>query len=138
MSSKHCAHGTCNSDTRFHPDKKFAKFPQPAGRNPDIKRCKQWITLIRRQNFTIENINKNTWVCEDHFEKGVNLDYLKARKHIFQLFPVDFYFTIVCLFILFFDFSLFECIVLNTISNVFQKHLFLHQPTHNMTKMSKS
>ena len=82
MSNKHCAHGTCNSDTRYHPDKKFAKFPQPAGRNPDIKRCKQWIILIRRQNFTIENINKNTWVCEDHFEKGVNLDYKKVRNRV--------------------------------------------------------
>ena len=37
MSSKHCAHGKCKSDSRYHPDKKFAKFPQPAGRNPDIK-----------------------------------------------------------------------------------------------------
>ena len=77
------------------PDKKFAKFPQPGGRNPDIKRCKQWIILMRRQNFTIENINKNTWVCEDQFEKGVNLDYLKVRKHIFQIFSVDFYIPII-------------------------------------------
>ena len=95
MSNKHCAHGKCKSDSRYHPDKKFAKFPQPAGRNPDIKRCKQWIILIGRQNFTIENINKNTWVCEDHFEKGVNLDYLKVRKHIFQIFSVDFYIPII-------------------------------------------
>ena len=28
------------------PDKKFAKFPQPGGQNPGIKRCKQWIILI--------------------------------------------------------------------------------------------
>ena len=90
MSNKHCAHGKCNSDTRYHPDKK------PAGRNPDIKRCKQWIILMRRQNFTIENINKNSWVCEDHFEKGVNLDYIKVRKHIFLLFSVDFYIPIIC------------------------------------------
>ena len=45
------------------PDKKFAKFPQPGGRNPDIKRCKQWIILMRRQNFTIENIVIRTHGC---------------------------------------------------------------------------
>ena len=55
--SKHCAHGKCNSDTRYHPDKKFAKFPQPAGRNPDMKRCKEWVHLMGRKDFTEANIN---------------------------------------------------------------------------------
>ena len=76
MSNKHCAHGKCNSDSRYHPDKKFAKFPQPAGRNPDLKRCKEWVHLMGRKDFTEANINKSSWVCEDHFEEGVDLNYI--------------------------------------------------------------
>ena len=82
MSTKHCAHGNCNSDTRYHPDKKFAKFPQPAGWNPDVKRCKEWLHLMGRKDFTIANINKSSWVCEDHFEEGVDLNYITVRKSL--------------------------------------------------------
>ena len=85
MSNKHCAHGKCNSDTRYHPEKQFAKFPQPAGRNPDMKRCKEWVHLMGRKDFTEANINKNSFVCEDHFEQGVDLNYITVSTIIIQV-----------------------------------------------------
>ena len=80
--TKHCAHWNCNSDERYHPTKKFAKFPQPLGRHPDKKRCEKWVRLCGRVGFTIENVTHSTVICEEHFEEGVELDYRKVKAEI--------------------------------------------------------
>ena len=77
---KHCAHGKCNSDDRYHPNKKFAKFPKLGGYHPDKKRCERWVHLCGRVGFSTQNVTHGTVVCEDHFEEGVDLDYRTVRN----------------------------------------------------------
>ena len=73
--TKHCSSGKCNSDERYHPNKKFAKFVQPKGHHPDLKRCQRWVHLMGRLDLSVEHINRTKYVCEDHFNEGVDLDY---------------------------------------------------------------
>ena len=71
-----CAWGLCNSDSRYgsngkrpRPDMtgvKFFPFPKPKS---NLERCKAWIKACGRKDFSIANINKNTYVCSKHFEQ---------------------------------------------------------------------
>ena len=72
---KYCAHGLCKNNAENHPGKKFALFVQSSGRNPDIPRAERWIHFMGRQNFGLGNIKRHTYVCEDHFPEGADLDY---------------------------------------------------------------
>ena len=72
---KYCASGLCNSSDQKQPDKKFALFVQPVGRGSDEQRAQRWVHLMGRQNFTVENVKRHTYVCEDHFDENVVLDY---------------------------------------------------------------
>ena len=85
---KHCSHGLCKSDSRKQPDKKFALFVQPKGRNADLNRAKRWVHLCGRKGFTIENIERTTHICEDHFPENVDLDY--RRNKDLEPYPVGY------------------------------------------------
>jgi hypothetical protein len=68
---KQCAYGTCPSNTRKNPDLVFIAIPKP---KTNFVRTKRWIHLCGRSNFGVANINKHSYLCENHFEKGVDLD----------------------------------------------------------------
>ena len=57
------------------PDKGFALFVQSKGRRADLERAKIWVLLIGRGNFTVENVTRQTYICSDHFDENVVLDY---------------------------------------------------------------
>ena len=85
---KYCASGLCRSSDKTQPDKKFALFVQPVGRGSDLPRAQRWVHLMARQNFTVDNVKRHTYVCEDHFDENVELDYRKVRLlYIPKYFP---------------------------------------------------
>ena len=81
---KYCASGLCKNNARDNPEKKFALFVQIKGRNADVERAKEWVRLMGRSatEFTIDYIKNYTYVCEDHFDKDVELDYRKVSSLI--------------------------------------------------------
>ena len=77
VSTKHCCWGTCNSDSRF-PDKLheslkevlelgmkiFTPFPKPS---QGIERCQRWVNACCREDFSINKITRNTYICALHW-----------------------------------------------------------------------
>ena len=76
---KYCASGLCKNNAKDNPSKKFALFVQTAGRNKDLQRAKRWVQLMGRANFSVEHIKSYIYVCEDHFDENVELDYRKNK-----------------------------------------------------------
>ena len=75
---KYCASGICKNNAKDHPNKKFALFVQTTGRNANPNRAQIWIQLMGRQNLSLADIKNYTYVCEDHFDDNVELDYRKV------------------------------------------------------------
>ena len=75
---KYCASGLCKNNAKDHPNKKFALFVQTTGRNANPNRAQIWIQLMGRQNLSLADIKNYTYVCEDHFDDNVELDYRKV------------------------------------------------------------
>ncbi|KAH9518948.1 hypothetical protein Btru_008768 [Bulinus truncatus] len=70
--TKHCCYGTCNSDSRYdyRPHMKGVKwypFPKP---KRQLQKCARWVSLCRREGFTIESVTKDTYICSKHFPSG--------------------------------------------------------------------
>ena len=55
-----------------NPDFRFAHFVQPKS---DAKRAKQWVYLVGRTDFGIEDIKYSSIICERHFPPGSNLNW---------------------------------------------------------------
>ena len=80
VGTKHCCWGECKSDSRY-PDKlpkqlqemisdgrkAFIPFPKPS---QGLEKCQRWIQACSRENFTIENINRSTYICALHWPGG--------------------------------------------------------------------
>ena len=81
---KVCVYENCDSDSRKHPDIKFAGFVNP---DKDLARASKWIKLVGRSDFEIETITKDTYICEKHFPVGSNLKYSKNPD--LEPFPRD-------------------------------------------------
>ena len=77
VSTKHCCWGTCNSDSRFSDKlleslkellelgmKLFKPFPKPS---QGIERCQRWVNACCRDDFTIDKITRNTYICALHW-----------------------------------------------------------------------
>ena len=79
---KYCASGLCKNNAKDNPNKKFALFVQIKGKNADEARAQLWIRRMGRQNFSLDDIKSYTYVCEDHFDKDVELDYRKVSLSI--------------------------------------------------------
>ncbi|XP_013389213.1 uncharacterized protein LOC106157951 [Lingula anatina] len=88
MVHKHCAYGTCNSDSR-HADRPhmagvfFVPFPKP---KTNVEKCKRWVHLCGRhvEQFNIDKVSKYTFLCSKHFVGGngpteENPDPISAR-----------------------------------------------------------
>lgn len=88
MATKHCCYGTCTSDSRYSDTDNmkgvsFIRFPKPYKQRKNGKhdsklerqkneKCKRWIHACGRPTsgpnaFTIQNINKDTYICSRHF-----------------------------------------------------------------------
>ena len=74
MRHYYCSHGKCNINGRKNPNAKFVTIP-PRKSCPD--RAQKWIDLLCRRGFTVDNITKNTKLCELHFPEDVDLDHRK-------------------------------------------------------------
>ena len=74
MTNKHCVMFGCKSDSRFHPDRKFANFVKPS---KDKKRAGQWIKIVNRKVFEIKDIKKKTYICDLHFPQNADLQWWK-------------------------------------------------------------
>ena len=80
VGTKHCCWGECKSDSRY-PDKlpkqlqemisdgrkAFIQFPKPS---QGLEKCQRWIQACSRENFTVENINRSTYICALHWPGG--------------------------------------------------------------------
>ncbi|XP_013409794.1 zinc finger protein 235 isoform X2 [Lingula anatina] len=74
MVHKHCAYGTCKSDSR-HADKSymagvfFLPFPK---QKTNFEKCKRWVHLCGRpmEQFNMDKISKYTYMCSKHFVGG--------------------------------------------------------------------
>lgn len=67
----YCSYGLCNSSSEKEPHLKFVPFPKPT---KNLKAAKTWLQLIGRDKFGIQDITRNTYVCEKHFALDAVLD----------------------------------------------------------------
>ena len=72
VNHNHCAHGNCTSNGRKFPDMRWATFPK---KSVNENRARRWAELMHRDDFTVDSITKNSYVCELHFPENVDLDY---------------------------------------------------------------
>ncbi|XP_077865468.1 uncharacterized protein LOC144352035, partial [Saccoglossus kowalevskii] len=69
VTTKHCCHGNCKSDSRYS-DRDYMKnviflrFPKP---HRNLDKCKTWVHACGRQDFSVESIKKDTYICSKHF-----------------------------------------------------------------------
>ena len=82
---KYCASGLCKNNAKDNPNKKFALFVQIKGKNANEARAQVWVHRMGRQNFSLDDVKSYTYVCEDHFDKDVELDYRKVSLPITQI-----------------------------------------------------
>ena len=59
--------------------KVFLPFPKPS---QGLEKCQRWIAACSRENFTIENITRNTYVCPLHWpgEQGPTPEHSDQLK----------------------------------------------------------
>ena len=76
MPTKHCAHGTCKSDSRKKDPKiKFVAFPKPS---VNTARTKRWLYLCGREGFQLKHVKRHgSYVCSLHFPQEAVLDTFK-------------------------------------------------------------
>lgn len=75
MTNKFCVWFGCNSSSR--PKKngqffngKWVNFVKPS---VDKQRANQWVKIMKRADFGLNNIKKHTYLCDKHFPPNVNL-----------------------------------------------------------------
>ena len=81
---KVCFFKNCKSISDRHTEKVFVPFVKPY---TDIKRCKRWIQLCGRPSIPPEKIDRNYYICSDHFGPNEVLDWKKNAK----LDPIPFH-----------------------------------------------
>ena len=62
-----CSWGLCLNNKRKNPTLRFIPFVKPYGKFEDKERAKKWVHLCGRKNFTIDMINRNSYICAHHF-----------------------------------------------------------------------
>ncbi|XP_044167041.1 uncharacterized protein LOC114972319 [Acropora millepora] len=80
VATRHCCWGKCNNDSRYPerlPDslkemlkngqKAFIPFPKP---KHDLELRQRWVNACSRQNFSVKNVNYNTYICAVHWPGG--------------------------------------------------------------------
>ena len=73
MEVKYCSYRSCKSDNRSYADKPwmegvwFIPFPKP---DTQLEKCMIWVSACGRENFTVEDVNKHTYICSLHFVGG--------------------------------------------------------------------
>ena len=71
---KHCCWGQCRSDSRYpKPGVTFIPFPKPRKFH---EKARRWVILCGRgQDFTVDRIKKDTYICSLHFPEGSDLNH---------------------------------------------------------------
>ena len=97
VSTKHCCWGTCDSDSRYpeklHKSLKemvklgmkiFILFPKPS------QGIECWINACSRENFTVDLITRNTYICALHWpgERGPTDEFREPLKANFTAYEV--------------------------------------------------
>ena len=92
VSTKHCCWGECKSDSRYQEKldealkqmtaegrKPFIPFPKPS---QGLEKCQRWIAACSRENFTVKNITRNTYICALHWpgKQGPTPEHLDPLK----------------------------------------------------------
>ena len=72
----YCCYGLCKSDSR-KPEANVIFIPFPKPKN-HLLIAKRWVHLCARDNLTIKNITRNTYICSKHFPEG---EVLNIRKN---------------------------------------------------------
>ena len=73
MNYKTCIFWECPSNSKTNPMMGFADFVSP---DFDMERAQEWVEIVNRYDFTIEDISENTFICEKHFPRDfLNMDY---------------------------------------------------------------
>ena len=68
MVNKTCVYRDCKSDSRSHPWLIWSNFIKPTlAKNK--KRAERWVQLVGRDDFTVDNITQDTYICEKHFSE---------------------------------------------------------------------
>ena len=59
--------------------KVFLPFPKPWH---DVERCQRWVNACSREDFTVKNITKDTYICVEHWpgEKGPTTEFPDPLK----------------------------------------------------------
>ena len=74
-----CCYGVCKSKSRkAEAGVIFIPFPKPRT-NPKIS--KRWVYLCAREGFTMESINRFTYICSKHFPPGEELN-IKSNPNL--------------------------------------------------------
>ncbi|XP_006818134.1 uncharacterized protein LOC100371622 [Saccoglossus kowalevskii] len=72
VATRHCCYGLCRSDSRYGYRESmkgvyFIPFPKP---HLGMEKSLRWVRACRRENFTVSNITKDTYICSLHFIGG--------------------------------------------------------------------
>ena len=80
VATRHCCWGKCNNDSRYPerlPDslkerlknrqKAFIPFPKP---KHDLELCQHRVNACSRQNFSVKEVNYNSYICVVHWPGG--------------------------------------------------------------------
>lgn len=79
MTNKYCVWFGCKSSSKKDKNGrafngKWANFVKPYANKP---RALQWIRILNRTDFGLDNIKKHTFICDQHFPEGVELRWWK-------------------------------------------------------------
>ncbi|RWS30279.1 uncharacterized protein B4U80_10156 [Leptotrombidium deliense] len=72
MVLKRCAYGSCANDSSFTNKEKmkgvvFIRFPNA---KLNEAKCKRWVDACNRQDFSVNDVNEDTYICSKHFVGG--------------------------------------------------------------------
>lgn len=72
VTTKHCCYGLCTSDSRYPKAGVYFigfgnGFPKPT---KEKEKCQRWVHNCGRGDFSIKNVNKDTYICSLHFVGG--------------------------------------------------------------------
>ena len=69
---KTCFFKNCKKNTVRDRDRYFVPFVKP---HINLQRCKEWIQLCGRPNYSPKKITKNSYICDEHFNLNEALDW---------------------------------------------------------------
>ena len=93
MVNIHCSYGVCQSDSRKHPNLKWARFSKPRFGKDRVKR---WVQLCGRDkdNFRTSDVSQDTFICELHFPSKYRTEELSNYTYASSICPDKIFFVL--------------------------------------------